>query len=259
MIDRKNLIVLHIVIVILAIVSCSVKEDRDVCPCLLSLDFRLLEIGDSLELSVYEDSVLYLNSVFASSSIRDGLMQLEVPRGNITLAVSDAISADGAGNVLIPYGSAFSRQNLYVGRFDTMREDCGDSVILHKNHCILRMSFLGTDMVRPYTLKILGNVNGSKWDGSPHTGSFCVELPPSDEGTPPVCIPRQKDGSLLLDIMDRDRTLRSFALGEYILASGYDWNAEDLADLEVCMDFARYRIALKSELWDNPIYFHIEI
>lgn len=257
MIDTKHLFLIFAILSL--IVSCSVKEDRDECPCLLSLDFSLAEGKDALELSIYEDSVLFLNTSFNPLSLQYGQLQLEVPRGNVTLSVSDVFSEDGNGNVLRPYGSQFARQSLYVGRYDTRVENHTDTVVLHKNHCMLRLEFLDIDTVRPYTLKVTGNVSGSKWDGSPHMGSFCVELPPSDKGTPPVCIPRQKDGSLRLDIMDNENMLRSFALGEYILASGYDWKETDLRDLDVTIDFARYRIVLKTDLWEKTLYFHIEI
>lgn len=255
MIDRSFFICL----ITILLVSCSVKEDREECPCLLSLDFRQVEERDTLELSIYEDSLLFLNTSFSPGSIQGGHLELEVPRGNVTVSVSDVLSEDGDGRVLRPYGNNFVRQNLYVGRYDTRLENHTDTVFLHKNYCMLMLQFQDIDTMRPYSLKVTGNVNGSKWDGSPHPGSFCVELPPSDAGAPSVCIPRQKDASLKLDIMDNGRILRSFALGEYILASGYDWTEEELRDIDVTIDFARYRLVLKTDIWEKIIYFHIEI
>ena len=60
-------------------------------------------------------------------------------------------------------------------------------------------------------------------------------------------LPVQMDGSLRLNVMAYDGTLlRSFALGEYILQSGYDWNAEDLEDIRIEVDIVHSSLLLYS-------------
>ena len=70
-------------------------------------------------------------------------------------------------------------------------------------------------------------------------------------------LPRQTDASLKLDIFSGFGLLKSFALGNYLKASGYDWNAKDLSDATVFVDFAGTQIEISVSGWEDTHSFDI--
>ena len=46
-------------------------------------------------------------------------------------------------------------------------------------------------------------------------------------------------------------------MGEYILESGYDWNAPDLEDIDVEMDFSRSSLTVSVSKWKKTLSFEI--
>lgn len=72
-----------------------------------------------------------------------------------------------------------------------------------------------------------------------------------------LVLPRQNDASLRLDLMDGSGLLKSFALGNYMTMSGYDWTAQDLQDASVTVDFACTKITVSVGAWENSYDFDI--
>ena len=64
-------------------------------------------------------------------------------------------------------------------------------------------------------------------------------------------LPRQGDDSLLMHIVFSDRIVRTFALGSYIAASGYDWAALDLEDLTLNVDISLTSVTVSTDLWSK--------
>ena len=83
-----------------------------------------------------------------------------------------------------------------------------------------------------------GAYGGWQPDGSPAPGTFSSRLLPGADGRAVLRLPRQGDDSLLLHIVFSDQVVRTFALGSYIAASGYDWTAPDIEDLTLHVDIS---------------------
>ena len=94
-----------------------------------------------------------------------------------------------------------------------------------------------------------GNVGGWNRDGSPAEGSFSRRILPGSDGHASLRLPRQGDDSLLMHVVFSDRVVRTFALGSYIAAAGYDWTAPDLADLTLHIDFSVTSVTISTDLW----------
>ena len=80
-----------------------------------------------------------------------------------------------------------------------------------------------------------------------------------DGGVCDVCVPRQSDDSLRLELSDDTGVIRVLALGEYISASGYDWMAKNLEDLTVSLDYSLTGMTIVVEGWDNEYHFDVVI
>ena len=76
-----------------------------------------------------------------------------------------------------------------------------------------------------------------------------------------VCrLPRQRAGDpLWLDIVLEDRVVRSFPLGTYLEAAGYDWHASDLEDRALEVDVSVTHIRFSSALWSTTQELEIVI
>ena len=92
----------------------------------------------------------------------------------------------------------------------------------------------------------------------PSRGEFACVAYPLEYGGSQVIIPRQTDASLLLDVEDTNvSVLKTFAIGEYLQAGGYDWNADNLEDATVILDYYLTGIRITYKGWDKEYNYDI--
>ena len=251
--------VLAVTSVVMLVLSCSVKEDRDVCPCRLFLD-----LGD-VDTSVvkYAELVLTASDGFCSrdtldvENIRDGYAA-DVPRGSVGVGVywGAAGSVGDDGRLGIDYGNECPQVYMHSSLISADGESVVERVRMRKNHCIMTIRVQSeTDF--PFRLEAKGLVDGYESGGEPSNGDFMYAMYVDDEGKCQLGLPRQTDNSLVLEVHDRTGVLRSFALGEYVMASGYDWAAEDLQDMTVSLDYALTSVMISVEDWDEEYVFNV--
>lgn len=153
---------------------------------------------------------------------------------------------------------------------------------LHKNFCRIDIQVRDVDGEEfPFKLRVRGNVNGYGLDGKPARGAFIcgaersetesagsgTESDGDDSGTASestgygyaVTVPRQTDDSLTLEIVTDDGVAKSFAIGNYIAASGYDWTSADLKDICLEIDYARTVISFTIDKWTHSEQFEVVI
>ena len=247
----KNAIVL--MIGVFCAMACSVKEDRTECPCRIILDFSKVDTSKVKSLNVLVTSAdeIVLSEVVDAEAFADEYVR-NVSRGSLRVNVwggEDGRIREGRG-LLIPYGCECPP--LYMDSFDVdaSGETFRRSVVLSKNHCRLTVLVEGMKTM-PYSLTFRGNVDGYGLDGQPSAGDFLCVAYPGDTGDSQALLPRQVDSSLLLDVDDNTSVVKTFALGEYIASSGYDWTAEDLDDVTIILDYYVTYIKILVQGWDK--------
>lgn len=265
--------------------GCSVKEDRDLCPCTLVLEFpredaERLQDGVTVCMRGYSDDVFSLCDTLladrsASSGGPDtvsdkGSYSYVVPKGDIDLAV--AYSADGLAGELNSSGrwieidegrpcpSIWTCCEMVSARADRVTVP----VRLHKNFCRIDIQVRDVDGEEfPFKLRVRGNVNGYGLDGKPARGAFLCDAERSETESAgygyAVTVPRQTDDSLTLEIVTGDGVAKSFAIGNYIAASGYDWTSADLKDICLEIDYARTVISFTIDKWTHSEQFEVVI
>ena len=283
--------------------GCSVKEDRDLCPCTLVLEFpsedaERLQDGVTVCMRGYSDDGFSLCDTLlagraASSGGPDTVSgkwpySYVVHKGDIDLAV--AYSADGLAGELNSSGiwieidegrpcpSIWTCCEKVSARADRVTVP----VRLHKNFCRIDIQVRDVDGEEfPFKLRVRGNVNGYGLDGKPARGAFLCDAERSetegsgtesdgdDSGTASestgsghgyaVTVPRQTDDSLTLEIVTDDGVAKSFAIGNYIAASGYDWTSADLKDICLEIDYARTVISFTIDKWTYSEQFEVVI
>lgn len=276
--------------------GCSVKEDRDLCPCTLVLEFpredaERLQDGVTVCMRGYSDDGFSLCDTLlagrtASSRGPDNVSgkwsySYVVPKGDVDLAVS--YSADGLAGKLNSSGRWIE---IDEGRPCPSIWTCCEKVSaradrvtvpvrLHKNFCRIDIQVRDVDGEEfPFKLRVRGNVNGYGLDGKPARGAFLCDAERSEtesagSGTASestgyghgyaVTVPRQTDDSLTLEIVTDDGVAKSFAIGNYIAASGYDWTSADLKDICLEIDYARTVISFTIDKWTHSEQFEVVI
>ena len=244
-----------------AIWGCSIKENRDACPCRLILDFGSVNANERipLSLSVFsEDGYVYGETLSAPDFPQERM--IDVPRTKLSVMVwsgCEGLLTDHG--LVIPSGQDCPPVYIHGSRTVASGELVRDTVCLRKNHCVLNIAF--KDSALPYGLIVRGNVAGYDRQGHPMTGDFYVPVA-VDAGfasSVDVCLPRQISNDLYLDVSDGKGRYRTFHLSEYMAAAGYDWTEPDLKDLDLLLDYTLTSVKLVIHGWDEEFIFDVVI
>ena len=235
---------------LLVLISCSVKEDREACPCALRITLSGLPGPADVQVIAGEHKASY-------HAGRDTVMVVQAPKGRIRLLAVAGASLAPEEPLRIPLGFECPPVYLYSELVNTLCDSTQVEVTLHKHFCTLSLSFDGPPgWGEPYWAEIRGSVSGLDREGKPAPGEFTCRL---DTGLS-VRLPRQApDDGLWLDVTMPDRVVRSFSLGAYMLEAGYDWTAPDLDDLPLEIRLSVSEILIRSGLWTQVIPVTIDI
>ena len=270
--------------------SCSIKEDRDGCPCWMTVEMSDLVgqdgrspvgAGDDgcvvlrLRGNSDEDAVDYEYQVTEAVRAGIGALEYEVPRGSVGVSAV-ALGRDfstplrSARNDKLKSGYEGDQIRILVGEqmdslygffkmYHTRCESVLCDVDLHKEFCTVSFTLGDEGYSSPYDIEVWGNVAGvSAWDLIPVKGDFRY-APMQKNGVYQVRVPRQVDNSLELVMLEDSEIVDRLPLGEYIVRSGYDWTAEDLADVNVALDLEMQQVTITVSGWDGVVVMDIVI
>ena len=239
--------------------ACSVKEDRSGCPCRLMLDLSDVDtnVVKSLNLLVWsDDGLLGSDKIEADDFENTYVMKVSREKLRLNLWNGDYEGYDDFGEIRIPYGCECPQLYMQSMVADAVGETWFAKVRLGKNHCRLTVMMEGTDAV-PYSFTFKGNIAGYNAEGRPSQGEFACVAYPEDERSSYAMVPRQVDNSLMLEVDDGTRVVKTFALGEYIAATGYDWTQSDLKDITIVIDYSITYIKVSVSGWAGEYLYNI--
>ena len=291
--------------------SCSIKEDRDGCPCWMTVEMpgqaghdgekvgqdgrSPVGAGDDgtvvlrLRGNSDEDAVDYEYQVTEAVRVDVGALEYEVPRGSVGVSavafgneipgragydgeragydggMPDLVGHDGksAGydgdEIRVPVGEQMDSLYGFFKMYHTRCESVLCDVELHKEFCTVSFTLGEDGYTSPYHIEVWGNVAGvSAWDLMPVLGEFRY-APMQKNGVYQVRVPRQVDNSLELVMLEDSEIVDRLPLGEYIARSGYDWAAENLADVSVALDLEMQQVMITVSGWDGVVVMDIVI
>ena len=219
--------------------SCSIKEDRDGCPCWMTVDlsdvaessWKSPEVQSNIEHQDVikspesrsnvaenvllrlrgnsdEDAVEYEYQMTEAIRADAGTLEYEVPRGAVgvsAVALGREIPGQAryhGDEIRIPVGEQMDSLYGFFKMYHTRCESVLCDVDLHKEFCTVSFT-LGTDgYTSPYDIEVWGNVAGvSAWDLMPVKGEFRY-APLQKNGVYQVRVPRQVDNSLELVMLE---------------------------------------------------------
>ena len=305
--------------------SCSIKEDRDRCPCWMTVDlsdvaesrWKSPEVQSNIEHQDVtkspescsnvaenvllrlrgnsdEDAVEYEYQMTEAVRVDVGALEYEVPRGSVGVSAvafgkdfstplrsarNDRLQSGNYGDeIRVPVGEQMDSLYGFFKMYHTRCESILCDVDLHKEFCTVSFTLGDEGYSSPYDIEVWGNVVGvSAWDLMPVKGDFRY-APVQKNGVYQVRVPRQEDNSLELVMVempdqvghdgrfpvgagdDGERAVVDrLPLGEYIARSGYDWTAEDLADVNVALDLEMQQVMITVSGWDGVVVMDIVI
>ena len=195
----------------LSVAACSVKEDRNPCPCLLELDIK----GPDAESSGAVDILLTSHDGFMHHDVVDAWAEesrysVSVPRTELHVrAWCGAGMNISESGLRIPLGQDCPKVYMHDSDVVTEGEYYREEVWLRKNHCVLTLVNKGED--NDFSdLVLKGNVSGYDAYGEPLAGDFEFSLGDASQQEYQAVLPRQRDDSLVLEMEDAKGILHLF-------------------------------------------------
>ena len=240
-----------------------------------------------------DDEVGYAFKMTETVNTEVGALEYEVPRGAVGVSAValgneipgqagydgyDGIAGYDWDEIRIPVGEQMDSLYGFFKMYHTRCESVLCDVDLHKEFCTVSFTLGEDGYSSPYRIEVWGYVAGvSAWDLMPVLGEFRY-APMQENGVYQVRVPRQVDNSLALVMVempdkighdgrspvgagdDGERVVVDrLPLGEYIARSGYDWTAEDLADINVALDLEMQQVMITVSGWDGVVVMDIVI
>ena len=246
---------------VLALASCSVKEDRRPCPGYLYVSFAGKEaIDETVGLLGWAQTERFRDTVNVSEvedywmrAVRHEVFELTSYRGAETAKPENHV-------IILPEGHQCDSLYAWHEEVDCTQGDAYAEVVFRKQFCTVYIDFVSSSVDRMQDMKVLveGNTCGfDLLDFSPVAGPFSF-APVSADGTVwSLRIPRQADESLRLSVWSRPDSSsewagpKEFPVGEYIVKTGYDWAAEELEDVFIKVDFVLGFVTVGIADWED--------
>ena len=229
---------------LVALCSCSVKEDRSDCPCWITVTAK-----ESTSISAWYGSQRILDNHSG------GLVDHTVPRGVIDIVASE-------GSFTAPEGQQMGELFAQLQHLDTDGEFASAGIELKKQFAVVSVEYKDADDGRiDMQMEVVGTVCGSdKRTLQPKEGSFRCQMEDAPERGYRFRAPRQKDNSLIINRYAADgEMLDSIPLGELISKAGFDWTRESLGDVHILADIPAHTFTISVMEWDGPVIINITI
>lgn len=255
---------LLITLAALTLCSCSVKEDRSVCPV-----FVTLRVDEFVHKGLSEGAVIFGKG---EDSYRKKLSFLPIMDDGLTYPCSRSSSAVAVvsgldksqyrGDVLcVPIGCEADPLWTYGELFVADADDYIVKAVPYKQYCKIRFTIRGlSDMLDyPWRYRIKAGCNGLNLLSSQAVeGAFETVVYPDTTNEWYVLLPRQKDSDITLELFlpdglsDRHGELQySFSLKSAFEGSGYDWSAKSLEDIAIAVDYTRGEVSVSIDDWEK--------
>ena len=248
---------------LLLLTACSVKEDRDGCPCRLEVAVSGCgRISRNITLSAWNPAVVFMEGIDVRD-YPDGYSRA-VPKGYLTVSAfaGRKVQELSGESLVIPDGLPCDSLWAHRALVDCNGEFARDTAVLHKQFATvhLKIDNIKEGEPYPYSLVLRSRYDGLRLtDCSPHAGAWSFSLDRLPDGTYVFRVPRQGDGSLTIDLVLDGQKMDEYPVGEYILRSGYSWLSEDLDDIWIGMDYGGSEPNIVIEKWGDSDPYDSEL
>ncbi|HBH21300.1 MAG TPA: hypothetical protein DDX33_04805 [Rikenellaceae bacterium] len=247
------------------VVSCSVKEDRAVCPVYVNLDFDGVIAGGKYVSSLVGafDGTCYMESIDLLKYERTGY---EVARKRGHLKLGAAFGFEGfswKGDTLsVPPGAECSPLFAWAEKIIAEDDLYYAEVIPHKQYSVMNIIVVGLLPGDDFSfdIRVKANCNAFKlYELSALEGEYTVVAGHKNASGYEVIVPRQLRNEMVLELLEHSANhiygksdlLSTIDVGKLLEAKGFDWNKPDLDDMNVVVDFTRMQASVEVIGWTS--------
>lgn len=246
--------------------SCSVKENRDSCPC-----YTYLIVDEFIDAGFPRALISFSSGGELSRSMEDlpeyeerGYVQ-PLPRRTARAAVAAGLdcSVIRGDSLVTPFGLESDPLWLYGEEFVCESDEKFLTAVPYKQYCTLTIVVSGLEPGEEYegTFRVRAADNAIDiYSRRPLKGEYLAAVRRSGTGVFSVRIPRQSGNDMILEFVgektgDKGPADRVIDLGQEFAEAGYDWKRPNLQDVSAVVDYASAEITLSVTGWDEDESF----
>lgn len=259
---RRKTFIFSAVLVLLSLSSC-IKENRNDCPCWIEFDFSRLECRERQDVyTAIWDERNPIHTVFRIMPSSAYVVQLGKGTHEVSCFTGIRNSRVSNGVVTIPKGFQPDSLIAYTQRVECVEETSVCVPLPHRQFATVNLTVLDDNMSNTVTMiNILSDIAGLDCRTiTPRKGELEFSLVVTETNEYRFRVPRQTLGSSLdMEFVNEDGTSEVLPLGSWIAASGYDWYAADLEEVDVIIDKASSLVTVTIAGWSGGSSYIIDM
>lgn len=249
---------LYMLLAVLSLSSCSVKEDRTDCPVLIRFSDRVNPFGvkSNAEMVLADASGNETMTAIDVGRLSDSGFYLTAPKGRTAVSVittSPTVQTDGS--------EAWFKDDLQPECIYALGEEFvtapGDEEYMVRDSLCRQLApavlHIQNPDSSPCTYEMVLCSNWSGFDRKtlrPLAGELSFPLVSTDGGwTYEFNIPRQGDDSLVILMSENGVVIYAYPLGADISSSGYDWTEAQLDEIRLGLNYFSHEFVAVINDW----------
>lgn len=250
------------------ILSCSVKENRSVCPCYLNVNIDAYAVKDEYPaVMVQVRGRSLIQNIVVPDEYGFGGYEIKVPRCISHISVIGGLqnSIIDGDTLRIVEGKEPGPLFMFNDVVDCNGEVAFSKALPKKKWCDIHIILVGEKTAENFEHDIILSAECNALcisSGLPIAGEYKVPVRRLQSGNLVVSIPRQKSNTLKLEFFEKDEEQKmpvyDLNVGCEMEKQGYDWNKDILDDVNIYVDYAKLSVDVNVVEWDIA-QFNIEI
>lgn len=234
--------IINLALILLCCASCSIKEDRQSCYCILTI------VPEGVPGGLIQSSPLLLSingkSYHAEKILENSsAVTFHVPQETVS---SSMMSREGT--------------KIFAGmtKTDCRHESTQDTVTIFRQFAQMLITIDSPE--KEYRIRLRAQTSDiDPLSLSPCGDPLVEEAENLDLGNYICYIPRQKENILSIEMIDESgSTSGVIELSDYLESIGYDWTKPVLDDMLINIDAASLSLAIEMFAWENGGIFEVE-
>ena len=239
---------------VLGFVSCTVIEDRSICPCWLKVTYDDCEsMSGDIRYYIWNADTLISKGV---EDISAGYHIYDSPRGHITYSASFGIPDDciEVDTYQIPEGMESAEFYAFKEADIAMVADYSEVAVKpgkQFSNILIKFEEDITERYQDMSCEVTSSTGGiDLMTLEPSEGLFKLMRYPSRDGQFFFRIPRQGFGDLSLTVIESGERLNVYSLSNILDKNGYDWTASSLKDATISLSLVRQDVSVELGDWE---------
>lgn len=242
---------------VMLICSCSIKEERGVCPSWLTVDYSAFgkHVGNVVAFGWNSEKVAYVDTCeFLADST--GFCVHKVEKSPTVSTVLGGIKRMliSENRLIIPKGQSFDPIIAFSERVECSNEESVSIAKPQKHFTRVWLKLEGGAENSPYYFMISSDVAGlSLLNLSPLEGEFQAFLTPSTDDRCFIDIPRQLPDSdaLTLSALVDGKVRVSVNLASMLREQGFKWDSVNLDDVTIGLNYSEAGVSVDIKEWEE--------